>query len=324
MNYDLEFEQPLAELHSTLTLLQQEGGAVEKLQIVIDMLAQRTKDMYANLTAWQTVQVARHKDRPYTADYIRLICDDFLELHGDRAYGDDPAIVAGLADIDDHQVMLIGQQKGRAAQEKQFRNYGMPHPEGYRKAYRLMEQAEKFSLPLVCLIDTPGAFPGLEDEERGQAEAIAANLYLMSRLRVPIISIVLGEGCSGGALAISIADRLLMLEHSVYTVAAPEAAASILWRDTAFASEAADTMKVRARDLKESGVIDDIIAEPAGGAHRNYALAAATLKEVLIAHLDDLAQYSIAELLDLRYAKYRSMGSFKHMGRRSLTSLSNN
>src|SRR5579872_3271791 len=271
MDYDLEFEKPLAELAGNISTLQQGSNDMkhqEQIQETLDTLHARTREVYAHLTSWQTVQVARHKDRPYAADYIHLMCNDFLELHGDRSFSDDQAIVAGLAHLADQPVMFVTQQKGRGVKEKQFHNFGMPHPEGYRKAYRLMVQAEKFNFPLVCLIDTPGAFPGLEDEERGQSQAIAANLFLMSRLRVPIISVVIGEGGSGGALALSVCDRLLMLEHSVYTVAAPEAAASILWRDSAFAPDAARAMRISARELLSTGIIDGIVPEPVGGAHR--------------------------------------------------------
>lgn len=316
MNYDLEFEQPLAELAAEIAALQAQDDQTvqEQVQAMTQDLQQRTKSMYQHLTPWQTVQVARHRDRPYTADYIRLMCDDFFELHGDRAFRDDASILGGLAKLDDLTVMLIGQQKGRTAQEKQLHNFGMPHPEGYRKAYRLMQFAEKLRVPLICLIDTPGAFPGLEDEEHGQAGAIAANLYLMSRLRTPILSVVIGEGGSGGALGISIADRLLMLEHSVYTVAAPEAAASILWRDTAFAPQAAEAMQINARALLKTHVVDELVPEPPGGAHRNHRLAAGFLKAELLKHLQGLQQLSHAELLERRYQKLRAIGPFERAG----------
>jgi acetyl-CoA carboxylase carboxyl transferase subunit alpha len=273
-------------------------------------LRRRTEEIYSRLSAWQTVLVARHKDRPYSADYIRLICDDFFELHGDRAFGDDHAIITGPAKFASQTVMLVCHQKGRDTKEKQFRNLGMPNPEGYRKAARIMQQAEKFGYPVICLIDTPAAFPGLGAEERGQAQAIAANLYLMSRLRVPIIAVVIGEGGSGGALAISIADRILMLEYSIYSVAPPEAAANILWRDTAFAPQAAEAMRISARELKEIDLIDELIAEPLGGAHRNYRAAADNLKATLIKQLDDLQQVPVDEMLAMRYQKFRNIGKF--------------
>jgi acetyl-CoA carboxylase carboxyl transferase subunit alpha len=317
MNYDLDFEETLVAAAKEIETLEQtcnDETSRRQLDQAQHDLHVQTKALYAGLTSWQTVQVARHKDRPYAADYIRLMCDDFIELHGDRAFADDHAILAGLGRLVGNTVMFIGQQKGRDIKEKRYHNFGMPHPEGYRKAYRLMSQAEKFCIPLVCLIDTPGAFPGLEDEERGQSEAIAANLLLMSRLRVPIISVVIGEGGSGGALALSIADRLLMLEHSVYTVAAPEAAASILWRDKAFAPSAADAMRISARELFAMGIIDELVPEPVGGAHRDHAQAACTLQETLLRHLDDLQRYSIDTLLEMRYQKYRAMGTFTRVG----------
>src|SRR5579859_2397750 len=273
MDRDLDFEQELANMIVSIKEIQHENKnqqTQKQLQDAIHRLHTRTKEIYAHLTGWQTVQVARHKNRPYAADYLDLMCDDFIELHGDRAFGDDHAILAGLGNLAGNTVMFICQQKGRSTKEKQYHNYGMPHPEGYRKAYRLMRLAEKFCVPLVCLIDTPGAFPGLEDEEHGQSGAIAENLLLMSRLRVPIVSVVIGEGGSGGALALSVADRLLMLEHSVYTVAAPEAAASILWRDNAFAPQAAEAMRISARELLGTHIVDELVTEPIGGAHHNH------------------------------------------------------
>jgi acetyl-CoA carboxylase carboxyl transferase subunit alpha len=315
MAYDLEFEKPLAELEKKIVALQRKGDRLKydeqvQLQEMERELRLHTEEIYRNLTAWQTVQVARHKDRPYSADYIGLMCDDFFELHGDRCFADDHAIMAGPATFDGNTVMVIGHQKGRDVKEKQLRNLGMPHPEGYRKAYRLMQQAEKFRLPIICFIDTSGASPGLEDEERGQSEAIAANLYLMSRLPVPIIAVVIGEGGSGGALAIGIADRLLMLEYSIYTVASPEAAASILWRDTAFAPQAAEAMRISARELKAAHLIDELIPEPLGGAHHNYRLTADTLKAALLRHLAELKQLPLDELLEKRYQKFRTIGKF--------------
>ena len=315
MAYDLEFERPLAELEKKITGLQRKGDRLKhdehlQLQDAERELRRRTEEIYSRLSAWQTVLVARHKDRPYSADYIRLICDDFFELHGDRAFGDDHAIITGPAKFDGQTVMLVCHQKGRDMKEKQLRNLGMPNPEGFRKADRTMQQAEKFGYPVICLIDTPAAFPGLGAEERGQAQAIAANLYLMSCLHVPIIAVVIGEGGSGGALAISIADRILMLEFSIYSVAPPEAAANILWRDTAFAPQAAEAMRISARELKEIDLIDELIVEPLGGAHHNYRAAADNLKAALIKQLADLQQVPVDELLARRYQKFRNIGKF--------------
>jgi acetyl-CoA carboxylase carboxyl transferase subunit alpha len=315
MAYDLEFEKPLAELEKKINALQRKGDRLKpdelvQLQTLENELRNRTEEIYKNLTAWQTVQVARHKDRPYSLDYIKFMCDDFFELHGDRSYADDHAIVAGPATLDGQTVMLVCQQKGRDMKEKQFRNLGMPHPEGYRKAQRMMRQAEKFGFPIITLIDTSGASIALPDEERGQSEAIADNLYVMFRLRVPIIAAVTGEGCSGGALGISIADRILMMEHSYYTVAAPEAAADILKFGSAHASLAAESQRIKASDALAFHIADELVPEPCGGAHRNYRQASEALKASLIKHLADLKQLSIDELLEKRYQKFRSMGHF--------------
>ena len=315
MAYDLEFEKPLAELEKKMYALQRKGEHLkpdERLQLhkAEQELHNRTEEIYKHLTAWQTVQVARHKDRPYAADYIRLMCDDFFELHGDRSFGDDHAIMAGPAKLDGNSVILVCHQKGRDMKEKQFHNFGLAHPEGYRKSARVMQQAEKFGFPIICLIDTSGASPAMPDEERGQAEAIAFNLYLMPRLCVPIIAAVIGEGGSGGALAISIADRILMLEHSIYTVASPEAAASILWRDNAFAPQAAEAMRISARELKALNLVDELVPEPLGGAHRNHRVAADNLKAALLKHLLELKRLPIDELLERRYQKFRTIGKF--------------
>lgn len=316
LEYDLEFERPLMELAEKIRLMRLAGEGLDnaaQIQEAQEELHTRTQEMYANLSAWQTVLVARHRERPHTMDYIRLIFDNFTELHGDRSFGDDPALIGGLAMFDKRTVLVLGHQKGLGARDQQFRNFGMPHPEGYRKAYRLMQMAGKFHFPVICLIDTPGAFPGLADEERGQAEAIASNLVLMSRLPVPIIGVVIGEGGSGGALGISVADRLLMLAHSVYTVAAPEAAASILWRDNAFAYRAAEAMRISAREVLATRIIDGLIPEPVGGAHRNPILAASHLQIALKEHLADLLEYTSEELIALRYQKYRSIGRVKRL-----------
>jgi len=315
MAYDLEFEKPLVELEKKIHALQRKGEHLKpdermQLQRAEQDLRHRTEEIYKTLTAWQTLLVARHKDRPYAADYIRLICDDFFELHGDRSFGDDHAIMTGPAKLDGTTVFMVCHQKGRDMKEKQYHNYGLAHPEGYRKSARIMQQAEKLGFPVICLVDTSGASPALPDEERGQAEAVANNLYLMSRLRVPIIAAVIGEGGSGGALAISVADRILMLEHSIYTVASPEAASSILWRDRAFGAQAAEAMRISARELKALDLVDELVPEPLGGAHRDHQLAAANLKAALLKHLAELKQLSIDELLEQRYQKFRAIGKF--------------
>lgn len=271
--------------------------------------AQHTEKQPA-LNAWDQVQLARHQDRPYTADYIRLICKDFFELRGDRRYADDPAIMGGLATFAERTVMIIGHQKGRDNKQRQLCSFGMPHPEGYRKAQRLMRHAEKFGFPVICLIDTPGAFPGLQAEQRGQAQAIAESLAIMSTLRIPTVAVVIGEGGSGGALALGLADRVLMLEHSIYTVASPEAAASILWRDSKLAPQAAEAMRIIAPDLLKLGVIDEIIPEPTGGAHLDHAASSRFLAEHLRRILTELVITPIQDLLEHRHTKFRNLGSF--------------
>jgi acetyl-CoA carboxylase carboxyl transferase subunit alpha len=315
MSYDLDFERPLAELDKRILALQRRGErlrpeARNQIASLERELERQMRDLYASLTPWQRVQVARHRQRPHTADYIKLICDDFFELRGDRRYGDDRAILAGLASIDGRTLMLIGHEKGRDTRERQERNFGMPHPEGYRKALRLLRQAEHLHVPVVTFVDTQGAFLGLEDEERGQSLAIAENLLAMARLRTPIVTVVIGEGGSGGALGISVADCILMMENTYYTVAAPEAASSILWRDTAHAPDAAAAMKISAPDLYERGFIDGIIPEPLGGAHRNYRAAADALKAAILENVRDLVTLPISGLLDRRYAKLRAIGAF--------------
>lgn len=315
MTYDLEFEKPLAELEKKIANLQRKGERLKpeersQLQEAERDLPRRTEEIYKHLTSWQTVLVARHKDRPYSLDYLKLICEDFFELHGDRSFGDDHALVTGPAKLDQQTVMLVCQQKGRDMKEKQFRNLGLPHPEGYRKAERVMRQAERFGIPIISLIDTSGASPALMDEERGQAEAIASLLATMPRLRVPIIAAIIGEGGSGGALGIGVADRVLMLEHSIYSVAAPEAAASIIWRDAAYAQYAADGMRVKAREVSKLNLVDEIVPEPLGGAHRNHQQAARHLKEALQRHLADLKQLPVDELLERRYQKFRRVGEY--------------
>ena len=265
----------------------------------------------SGLTPWDKVQLARHPHRPHTLDYVRGLCEDFIELHGDRRFGDDAAIVGGLARFDGQTVMIIGHQKGRDARENVRRNFAMPRPEGYRKALRLFNHAEKFGFPVLCFIDTPGADPSTQSEERGQGNAIAENILAMAGLKVPIIATVIGEGGSGGALAIGVSDRLLMLEHAIYSVASPEGSAAILWRDSSKAPDAARAMRITAQDLYELGVIDAIIPEPEGGAHLDAAAAIAAVRSALRQHLGELLQLDIERLLDARYAKYRAIGRFQ-------------
>lgn len=315
MAYDLEFEKPLAELERKIVTLQKKGDRLKteehhQLQDMERELRRKTEEIYRNLTSWQTVQVARHKDRPHSLDYVKLLCDDFFELCGDRAFSDDHAILGGVGQMDGQTFMFVCHQKGRSMKEKQYHNNGMPHPEGFRKAGRLMRQAEKFGIPVVSMIDTQGAFPALEDEERGQAEAIASNLYLMSCLRVPTLGIVIGEGGSGGALALGVTDRVLITEFSIYTVTSPESAASIIWRSTAFAQQAADAMRISGRELKKLGLVDEVIPEPLGGAHHNPRLAAENIKAALQKNIGELQQIPLDKLLETRYQKYRSIGPF--------------
>ncbi len=306
--YYLDFEQPIAELEEKIEELRLVGSDQElNIQEVIERLEHeceiRTKDIFANLNAWDVARLARHPKRPYTLDYIEQIFTDFDELHGDRTYADDQSIVGGIARLDGRPVMVIGHQKGREVKEKVKRNFGMPRPEGYRKACRLMEMAERFSLPIITFIDTPGAYPGIGAEERGQSEAIAHNLAVMSRLKTPIISTVIGEGGSGGALAIGVCDRLNMLQYSTYSVISPEGCASILWKSAEYAADAAEAMGVNAQRLKELNLVDAVIDEPLGGAHRNMAEMAAQLKVQLIAGLDELTALGGDELLDQRYQR---------------------
>ncbi|MCK4448622.1 MAG: acetyl-CoA carboxylase carboxyltransferase subunit alpha, partial [Candidatus Marinimicrobia bacterium] len=264
----------------------------------------------SNLNRWQRVQLARHPNRPYTMDYIERITSDFIELHGDRYFADDKAIITGLATIEGRKIVLIGHQKGKNTKDNIYRNFGMPHPEGYRKALRVMKLAEKFNKPIVSLIDTPGAYPGIGAEERGQAEAIAKNLFEMSRLRVPVLIVIIGEGASGGALGIGIGDRILLLENTWYSVISPEGCASILYHDAGKAPIAAEAMKVTARDLEKLGIADEIITEPPGGAHRNPSKMAEILKEAILRNLDELSKIPIDELIKKRIAKFSQMGSW--------------
>ena len=311
----LEFEKTVVELEKRIEELQQ-AAMEDKVDNSreVDRLkrnAARLKmEIFSNLTPWQITQLARHPLRPYTLDYIPRIFNDFIELHGDRNFRDDPAIVGGLATFDGESVIVIGHQKGRTTKEKVFRNFGMPNPEGYRKALRLMSMAERFKKPIITFIDTPGAFPGIGAEERGQAEAIAKNLMVMSRFKVPIIVVVIGEGGSGGALAIGVGDKVLMLEYATYSVISPEGCAAILWKDGSKSDIAAKALKITASDLYSMGIIDEIVKEPLGGAHQDTDGMANTMKESIARTLKELKNLSMDELIGLRYKKYRKMGRF--------------
>jgi acetyl-CoA carboxylase carboxyl transferase subunit alpha len=329
MAYDLEFERPLADLEKQIAEQERKAegaqrrperhkqGEVEALAAELarlrQKLLQQTRAIYSGLSPWERVQVARHKQRPYTRDYIKLICEEFFELRGDRRYGDDRAIQGGVACLSGRAVVILGHQKGRDTRERMECNFGMAHAEGYRKAMRLMRHAERFHMPVVTLIDIAGAAIDLEAEERGISVAIAENLIGMAQLRTPILCIVTGEGGSGGALGISVGDRILMLEHSIYTVASPEAAASILWRDSAFAANAAETMKITARDLLERALIEEVVPEPPGGAHHDMVAMAAILKDTIRRHLDELCALPVDELLDARYRRYRNIGESAYL-----------
>ena len=312
----LDFEQSIADLEAKIEELRfvQDDSAVD-ISDEIDRLekkdAQLTKDIYAKLTPWQVSQVARHPQRPYTLDYLSLIFTDFEELHGDRAFADDHAIVGGLARFNGQPVMVIGHQKGRDTKDKIYRNFGMPRPEGYRKALRLMKLAEKFGIPIMTFVDTPGAYPGIDAEERGQSEAIGRNLYVMAELKVPVIVTIIGEGGSGGALAIAVGDTLQMLQYSTYSVISPEGCASILWKSADKAPEAAETMGITAQRLKTLGLVDKIVSEPLGGAHRDYAAMAQNLKKSLQDALKQVSVLSTEELLATRYERLMSYGRFK-------------
>ena len=312
----LDFEQSIADLEAKIEELRfvQDDSAVD-ISEEIDRLekksGQLTKDIYAKLSPWQISQVARHPQRPYTLDYLSLIFTDFEELHGDRAFADDHAVVGGLARFNGQSVMVIGHQKGRDTKEKIYRNFGMPRPEGYRKALRLMKLAEKFAIPVMTFVDTPGAYPGIDAEERGQSEAIGRNLYVMAELKVPVIVTIIGEGGSGGALAIAVGDAVQMLQYSTYSVISPEGCASILWKSADKAPEAAETMGITAQRLKTLGLIDKIINEPLGGAHRDHAVMAQNLKKALQDTLKQLSAMSSTELLAARYERLMSYGRFK-------------
>ena len=313
--YTLEFEKPIVELEQALEALHKQATEQNidlsaQIKAIEAKLEATRKHVFTNLTAWQRVQLARHPKRPYMLDYLQRIATDFIELHGDRRFSDDRAIVGGMATINGHRVVVIGQQKGRDTKENLLRNFGCAHPEGYRKALRLMQLAEKFNLPVVCFIDTPGAYPGIGAEERHIAEAIAVNLREMMVLKVPMVAVVIGEGGSGGALGIGVCDRVLILENAYYSVISPEGCAAILWKDRANAPQAAEALRLAAKDLLESGVVDEIIPEPLGGAHKDYDAAADAVKKSILKHLDALLAEKTSDLLDARYKRFRKLGVF--------------
>lgn len=313
MNF--EFEKEIVELDTKIVEMKKfsEEKGIDLSGEISKFVAERDeklKEIYKNLSSWDKVFVSRHPERPYTLDYIENIATDFIELHGDRLFKDDPAIVGGFCKIDGKKVLIVGHQKGRTTEEKIYRNFGMANPEGYRKALRLFKMAERFSIPIVTFIDTPGAYPGLEAEEHGQGEAIARNLMEMSGLKVPIISFVIGEGGSGGALGLGVSDKIYMLENSVYSVISPEGCAAILYKDASRAEEAAENLKITAQSLYKLGVIDGIVEEPAGGAHRDHKCIALNLKNIILSSFSELEKISVEELVENRYNKFRKMGSF--------------
>ncbi len=310
----LEFEKPIIELEQKIEEMRKYSDnldIVDEITTLEKKVNQLRESIFSNLTRWQRVQLARHPERPYTLDYIQHMLKDFVEMHGDRRFGDDKAIVGGFGSLEGETIMLIGHQKGRDTKSNLFRNFGMPNPEGYRKALRLMQLAVKFGKPIVTLLDTPGAYPGIEAEERGQAEAIARNLFEMSHLPVPIIVVVIGEGASGGALGIGVGDRILMFENAWYSVIAPESCSSILWRSWEFKEQAAEALKLTAPDLVEQGIVDRIVPEPPGGAHRNHEQSAAILKEILIEEIRTLRKLKPDKLVKTRIEKFSGMGAWK-------------
>jgi acetyl-CoA carboxylase carboxyl transferase subunit alpha len=311
----LDFEQPIAELEAKITELRNVQfdnniNISDALRQLEDRSTALTESIFSDLTDWQISQVSRHPARPYTLDYVDLLFTEFHELHGDRAFADDPAIVCGLARLEGQPIMVIGHQKGRDTKEKIYRNFGMPRPEGYRKALRVMKMAERFGLPIICLIDTPGAYPGIGAEERGQSEAIARNLFEMAKLKTPIICTIIGEGGSGGALAIGVGDRLIMLEYSTYSVISPEGCAAILWKSSEKVQLAAEAMGITSDRIREQGFLDEVVREPKGGGHRDFEKVAANLKEALLRHLAELKYHSIDDLLEKRYQRIMDFGVF--------------
>jgi len=312
----LEFEKPIAELEDKIQELKSCAASEhmdfsDEIRTLEEKCEQLKRQIYGALTPWQRVLIARHPQRPYTLDYIKALCTDFIELHGDRSFSDDASIVGGLALFEGRPVVVVGHQKGRTVQDSMRRNFGMPHPEGYRKALRLMKMAEKFKRPVLCFIDTPGAYPGIGAEERGQARAIAINLMEMAALKTPVLCTIIGEGGSGGALAIGIGDRILMCENAWYSVISPEGCAAILFRDASRAAEAATKLKLTAPELKSLRIVDEVIAEPQGGAHRDLAATAAALKGALLTHLNHLQSLSIEQLMEQRYEKFRNLGTWR-------------
>ena len=309
----LDFEKPIIELENKLNQMKdiaaKNGKSLDNEALSLeDKIIELKKEIFSNLTRWQKVQLSRHPNRPYFLDYIYKITNEFIELHGDRVAKDDKAMVGGIGEIDGNSVMLIGQQKGRTTKERQYRNFGMSNPDGYRKALRLMKMAEKFNMPVVTLIDTPGAFPGLEAEERGQAEAIAKNIQEMATLKVPVICIVIGEGASGGALGIGVGDKVYMMEYTWYSVISPESCSSILWRSWDYKEQAAEALKLTSKDLKKMGIIDGIIKEPLGGAHNDVDLAAKRIKKVILNDIADLGKLNPEKRIDKRIDKFSNMG----------------
>lgn len=316
--FTLEFEKPVVELERTLDSLRKQSQEQKidlsaQIKAIEEKLEATKKEIFTTLTPWQRVQLARHPRRPYMLDYIQRIATDFIELHGDRRFADDHAIIGGLATIEEQRVVVIGQQKGRDTKENLMRNFGCAHPEGYRKALRLMQLAEKFDLPVICIIDTPGAYPGIGAEERHIAEAIAVNLREMMLLEVPLVAVVIGEGGSGGALGIGVCDRVLILENAYYSVISPEGCAAILWKDRANAAQAAQALKLTAKDLLDLGIVDEIIPEPLGGAQKDYDTTATVVKRAILKHLEKLQSLKTSELLEARYQKFRQMGVISHV-----------
>ena len=310
----LEFEKPIQDIDLKIIELEADSSSTDhssEISMLESKKESSLKKIFSELSRWQRVQLARHPQRPFSLDYIQAICPDFVELHGDRYFGDDASVVSGIGSIEGIKTVFIGQQKGRNTKENLFRNFGMMRPEGYRKALRIMKLAEKFKLPIISLIDTPGAYPGIGAEERGQGQAIANNLWEMSKLKVPIISVVIGEGASGGALGIAVCDRMLMLENTWFSVISPEGCASILWRDASKAPDAADAMKVAPEDLMNMGICDRIIEEPLGGAHRDFNIIAAKLKQVLLEELDSFKDVDPDSFLEQRIERYEKMGVYK-------------
>jgi acetyl-CoA carboxylase carboxyl transferase subunit alpha len=307
----LDFERPIIELEKKIEELKELKGVNEEVKRLKAQAEKLKKSIYSNLSRWQRVQLARHPRRPYPLDIIKLITDDFIELHGDRRFADDHAIIAGITTIDEQRLAIIAHQKGRDTKDKIKRNFGMPHPEGYRKAMRIMKLAAKFEMPVVTMVDTPGAYPGVGAEERGQAEAIATSLFECSTLPTPILVIILGEGGSGGALAIAVGDRILMMENAIYSVITPEGCASILWRDASRNKEAAEALKMTAQDMQKMQIIDGLIPEPIGGAHMDFEMTAKNIRSAILKNLLELSEIPMPELLNARIQKFRDMGIYK-------------